>query len=733
MSSLLSSTAEKGNSSSSSSKIRTKESSSSKLMTGRKRNWNDDNNNNNEEEDGDSGSIPWLCWNHDWKGVCKRLESHPEEAQWTVSLSLRKVEKIVGSSLSTKNSSPLALACRYDAPLQVIQGLMEAAPERLSEMTPNRGTPIHDAAYVCTKLDVWSYLLSFSSKDNNICAMQDVDGHVPLHILVKRTLSSTTTPTTTETMELRLQMLQVLVQTYPPAVSMSNHDEYRETPLITALKSSCTSTSSGGNLVEKEKWIFQVVQIMLQAYPSAAIHPIPSKEYYTAIHSAVFHGRSAEILYLLLHSDTTDNVNDIDVVDIPNSLQETPLHIACMRGEGIKTLQYLVTPSTLLSRDANSLTPLHWLWIRHVDQTFEFHQQQPPPEEPQDFSFLISTSPSSPVRTNNNSIDEDYFCHVQKLDPPVDHRRMRHIPEHYYISQQEVMEQTIASLQSSNNLTPPDRNVYFWSKVTKLLSLSSSSSSLLLHTACQLPSCIAIIQILLQLYPHHTSIRHTSNGNLPIHSIALRRWHPKEVRSIPQQPSNHFAVDNNEDAIFNALNNSTNQQQPLFDPDYRIFDYVNTTNNNNNNSTLSTRILLQQEMDKSRNIIYLEPYHILKLILQASDKRVCRTYNNEYQLPLHCAIDTLPSTTTTTSDDILQLYTTFLDILSCYISQYPEALSRRDGKSKLYPFAQIIASCTQNNQQLCNDVNEKDENNFNLLPLSLSYKLLRDNPSVLLH
>ena len=724
MSSLLSSTAETDNSSSSSSKMRMKESSSSpsELMTGRKRNRS------NNEEDGDSGSIPWLCWNHDWKGVCKRLESHPEEAQWTVSLSLRKVEKKVGFSLTTKNSSPLALACRYDAPLQVIQGLMEAAPERLSEMTPNRGTPIHDAAYVCTKLDVWSYLLSF---DKKICAMQDVDGHVPLHILVKRTLSSTTT--TTETMELRMQMLQVLVQTYPPAVSMSNHDEYRETPLITALKSSCTSTS-GGNLVEKEKWIFQVVQIMLQAYPSAAIHPIPSKEYYTAIHSAVFHGRSAEILYLLLHSDTTGDADTDDVVDIPNSLQETPLHIACMRGEGIKTLQYLVTPSTLLSRDANSLTPLHWLWIRHVDQTFDFHQQPPEEQEPQDFSYLISSSSSSVDR-----IDEDYFCHVQRLDPPVDHRRMRHIPEHYYVYQQEVMEQIIASLQSSNNLRTPDRNVYFWSKVTKLLSSSSSSSSLLLlHTACQLPSCIAIVQILLQLYPHHTSLRHTMNGNLPIHSIALRKWHPKEIQSIPQQQqqqSNQFAVDNNDDAIFNALNNTTNQQQPLFDPDYRIYDYINTTNNNNNNSnnTLSTRILLQQEMDKSRSIIYLEPYHILKLILQASDKRVCRTYNNDYQLPLHCAIDTLPSTTTTTSDDIPQLYTTFLDILSCYISQYPEALSRRDGKSKLYPFAQLIASCTENNRQPSNDELEEDEDNLNLLPLSLSYKLLRDNPSVLLH
>ena len=82
----------------------------------------------------------------------------------------------------------------------------------------------------------------------------------------------------------------------------------------TALKSSFCSSASGGNLVEKEKWIIQVVQIMLQAYPSAGTHPIPSKEYYTAIHSAVFHGRSAEILYLLLHSHDADDTDD--VVDI---------------------------------------------------------------------------------------------------------------------------------------------------------------------------------------------------------------------------------------------------------------------------------------------------------------------------------------------------------------------------------------------------------------------------------
>jgi hypothetical protein len=64
-----------------------------------------------------------------------------------------------------------------------------------------------------------------------------------------------------------------------------------------------------------------------------------------------------------------------------------------------------------------------------------------------------------------------------------------------------------------------------------------------------------------------------------------------------------------------------------------------------------------------------------------------------------------------------------LDILKDLVQLYPDSLHRRDGVSKLYPILQASAAGAEEVQKH-SYVREE-------FPLSISYTLLRENPSIL--
>jgi len=63
-----------------------------------------------------------------------------------------------------------------------------------------------------------------------------------------------------------------------------------------------------------------------------------------------------------------------------------------------------------------------------------------------------------------------------------------------------------------------------------------------------------------------------------------------------------------------------------------------------------------------------------------------------------------------------------LQLLHDLVRTYPDSLARRDGSSKLYPFLQATAVATE-----CEiHAHAPDE-----LPLSITFELLRENPTLL--
>jgi hypothetical protein len=150
---------------------------------------------------------------------------------------------------------------------------------------------------------------------------------------------------------------------------------------------------------------------MLKAYPQAA-SLVSARSGYTAVHSAVFHGRCCDTIRLVLNADCCANHKCVPLnccvdddshnnlyydhgsVDNPhhhsskhhptklqstaamraNSLGEVPLHFAAMRGECTRTIALLsqAAPRAILKRDSKlGMTPMHWLWVRFVDTMSE--------------------------------------------------------------------------------------------------------------------------------------------------------------------------------------------------------------------------------------------------------------------------------------------------------------------------------------------------------------------------
>mmetsp|Transcript_13607 Transcript_13607/g.20656 ORF Transcript_13607/g.20656 Transcript_13607/m.20656 type:complete len:1233 (+) Transcript_13607:216-3914(+) len=340
---------------------------------------------------------------------------------------------------------------------------------------------------------------SSSSSSRRATLMQDVDGNVPLHLLIRQAFYNylgDLTPQDRQQQAIEQQqqeqhpiftIAQELIQSSPDAVSIPDCTEFEETPLILALKSSVYANEQheqheqhaqyqqlmdereqrpdrdndfgddaggdgddggddddnnnnndmngsnnrggggGGGGIDfynstLERKIFDICKIMLQSSPAAASR-VMVQNGYTAVHSAVFHGRCCDTIRLLLtadevnrqriiggtitstttatHTNTSTNTNtsiaakaaattttttstsrdignDADPI-LPATMQankfgELPLHFAAMRGECTRSIALLskAAPWAVLRRDVKlGLTPLHWLWVRFMDTMVE--------------------------------------------------------------------------------------------------------------------------------------------------------------------------------------------------------------------------------------------------------------------------------------------------------------------------------------------------------------------------
>jgi len=121
-----------------------------------------------------SQDLPTLIKNLKWKSVIARLEYNPDEAsQELVGVMTR------GGFTSGSNMTPLHYACERKPPLEVVDALMEANPEAVTQrMMPGGALPLHIA---CTWHSSPAVVSALLGADPSTAKVVDELGNRPLH------------------------------------------------------------------------------------------------------------------------------------------------------------------------------------------------------------------------------------------------------------------------------------------------------------------------------------------------------------------------------------------------------------------------------------------------------------------------------------------------------------------------------------------------------------------------
>ncbi len=533
---------------------------------------------------GGSTSLAFLGLSKSWRAAEKRAKTHPHEATYGCTSSARRPlhldvdnnndnNRVTQSNSRIMASSPLAIACRYGAPPNTVRAILNADRNMVRRCIPNRGTPLHEAImnypsvtdnsnheedgaatsnsriaadlqYVDTirmligadeQLESEQSLYNIRSdakvnRGKRAVLMQDVDGNVPLHLLIRQAFynyltscnyssaspSASSSDSETKTQHPLLAIIHDLIHSCPSASAKPDCTEFEETPLVLVLKSSIYTTdqhhlhhdedldNNNQNIsAELERRIFEICKKMLHLHPYAASF-VASKSGYTAVHSAVFHGRCCDTIRLLLDADckyrrqVRDDEKKSENTVVPmsaamraNRFGETPLHFATMRGECTRTIELLsqAAPWAVLKRDEKfGMTPLHWLLARFVDIMYERFEksfssdgydlrltsegedddESLEEDEGLDYEAIdtmnnvdegsqyedIGDNVDDQVDDNvsggdkvHNTFDLEYHRRTGAIDPPVDYMRMRHILREHNRLQDVLMDRVIQVLQ----------------------------------------------------------------------------------------------------------------------------------------------------------------------------------------------------------------------------------------------------------------------------------------------
>mmetsp|Transcript_31432 Transcript_31432/g.65933 ORF Transcript_31432/g.65933 Transcript_31432/m.65933 type:complete len:446 (+) Transcript_31432:151-1488(+) len=321
---------------------------------------------NEHSHETESENLYSLIGAKEWKRVADKVKENP---------------RIVSSC--TKEPSLLALSCRSGAPYDCVKEILDSAPRKLRHLVDSRGTPLHEAI-LCENVGpkVVNYLLEVDEKlgsdgdSNSLRAtmIQDVDGCTPLHLLIQRRFQSHVLADANESEESHfLEILESLVRSCPEAIVIPDRGEHEEPPIVMAIKTYIYAPmlqSEETSTVRIERHIFNMLNCMIQHYPEAASTAFNgNRGQYTALLSALFHGRCPDTIELLLNAEKQSASKISQNACLRGNTQgELPLHFCAMRGEPPRTVALLAkaAPEAIRKRDASGLTPFHWLWIRFI-------------------------------------------------------------------------------------------------------------------------------------------------------------------------------------------------------------------------------------------------------------------------------------------------------------------------------------------------------------------------------
>jgi len=286
-------------------------------------------------------SLHDLVRRQQWEAVTALCRAHPD--------------RVVTGAASPDDTrpSPLALACRSGAPFSTVQALLEACPAMLRRVLDSRGTPLHEAIVCeppqtqqqqrgdnnnsCRVIDALlkaDEALGDSSSTTRATLLQDVDGYTPLHLLIRRRfqehiLRSAQEDGNTTTTSCLMEILEMLVRSCPEAVVIPDRGEYEEPPIVYALKANIYAPSLGSTddtLARVERQIYEMVRTMLKYAPHAAAQVFSGfRGQYSALHSAVFHGRYTTTIDLLLKTEEEHPAAQKAAL-LTNTQSELPLH-----------------------------------------------------------------------------------------------------------------------------------------------------------------------------------------------------------------------------------------------------------------------------------------------------------------------------------------------------------------------------------------------------------------------
>jgi len=631
-----------------------------------------------------------LLTNQRWEIAMERLKSHPEEAK------------------DEKDPSALALSCRHGAPIECVETILRLCPAHVRRLVGSRGTPLHEAV-VCEEIgpEVIDLLLTVdsqleSSSTRRATMMQDVDGHTPLHLLIRRRFQAHMTSETGEGSYL-MEILEMLVKSSPEATVVPDCGEYEEPPIVMALKANVYAPSlrpeEGGSGARVEQKIYDMVSCMLQYYPSAASCVFTGhRGKYTALHSAVFHGRCAETIELLLEAEQ-GSPSEEGAALLANTQGEMPLHFCAMRGEPPRSVALIAAaaPAAVSKRDSSGLTPLHWLWIRFVSSLLSIDeggrggaeniQLERRDNEASELSDYVAFA--TLVR---GDFEQDLAL-VRRLDPSVNFLQMRHIPKEI-VEADEALERAERTFEILNrvreryNSRETDRNgmfvlsrveavaSLFWTKLVSMLESSWMASreqdggpfslvrAAFACTCCPPP----VVSIIASMYPNEMSLP-DSHGRLALHHAAMRQWHGWDW---PRQDGTH----------------------------------------DNDNAKM----------------LQLESAMFLKSAMLLSPPEAAKTKDDQGNLPIHYAIRTFiqaccSSGRTYSPTPVAEIE----ELLSLFVQLHPDSLSEPDPETGLFPFLFAAAKATQTKE----GCGSRTTSSFpDELSTTIVYQLLRENPAL---
>ena len=149
--------------------------------------WQNQQSSNSKGNNGSSSPLFGLLLNHDWDVAVEWLRRHPETAsEWQYGIELDRWDTF---EPRLWKRLPLHQACRFGAPLRVVQALVRSHPPSATERDPySKALPIHLACRYRCSTKVVSFLINAKPDGPK---QADTAGRLPLHYACWTAVSST--------------------------------------------------------------------------------------------------------------------------------------------------------------------------------------------------------------------------------------------------------------------------------------------------------------------------------------------------------------------------------------------------------------------------------------------------------------------------------------------------------------------------------------------------------------